>query len=110
MRDYMTIIKQYRDLPTHPYIFILTSPPLYMRTVMKEMLWDMQVMLSNLPPRHALTYLLIITTLICPSSILPPQFESLTFCELLRRLSQPTVVNNKLPKSIPSSPHLISPC
>ena len=66
MRDYMTIIKQYRDLPTHPYIFILTSPPLYMRTVMKEMLWDMQVMLSNLPPRHALTYLLIITTLIYP--------------------------------------------
>ena len=49
--DYMTILKQYRDLPTHPYTFVLTSPPLYMRTVMKELLWDMQV--NKLAPRHA---------------------------------------------------------
>ena len=50
MHDYATILKQYSDLPTHPYVFVLTSPPLYMRTVMKEMLWDMQVVIPPPPP------------------------------------------------------------
>jgi hypothetical protein len=46
-RDYRSLLERYKALPTHPAIFIMVSPPLYMRMALKTLMWDMQPTIVN---------------------------------------------------------------